>query len=313
MWHIDFHFCQIYFIFVSFFSGNSEKMLQTSTSKLLPTPALNSTRYTKERATTTTTTTTTTRGRKAAENTTSTRTSRFSRKRNHNTTKSSSVSENAKMMSSSHLGDGDEEQQKRMSTTKNTIDFLSICGKLKQTRRTGWTKYEEITSQVESVADHSFRIALMAFVFGLQQQREGGDKEEDKEEKVLDVQKLVTMALVHDIAESIVGDITPHCGISKEEKNKLEVEAMQKLKETLGDVAGETIETLWLEYENGSSREARVVKELDKLEMLLQASEYENEYKDVDLTEFYSSCDGSFKTENGKRWVEEILRRRPVR
>ena len=158
------------------------------------------------------------------------------------------------MMSSSHLGDGDEEQQKRMSTTKNTIDFLSICGKLKQTRRTGWTKYEEITSQVESVADHSFRIALMAFVFGLQQQREGGDKEEDKEEKVLDVQKLVTMALVHDIAESIVGDITPHCGISKEEKNKLEVEAMQKLKETLGDVAGETIETLWLEYENGSSR-----------------------------------------------------------
>ena len=214
------------------------------------------------------------------------------------------------MTSKSHLGD--EEQRKRMSTTKNTIDFLSICGKLKQTRRTGWTKYEEI-SEVESVADHSFRIALMAFVFGLQQQREGGDKEEDKEDEVLDVQKLVTMALVHDIAESIVGDITPHCGISKEEKNTLEVEAMQKLKETLGDVAGETIETLWLEYENGSSREARVVKELDKLEMLLQASEYENEYKDVDLTEFYSSCDGSFKTENGKRWVEEILRRRPVR
>ena len=248
---------------------------------------------------------TTTRG-KAAEKTISTRTSRFSNKRSHNTTKSSSVSENAKMMSKSQLGDGEEEQRKRMSQTKNTIDFLSICGKLKQTKRTGWTKYKEITSRVESVADHSFRIALMAFVFGLQQ-------EEDKEEKVLDVQKLVTMALVHDIAESIVGDITPHCGISKEEKNTLEVEAMEKLKETLGDVAGETIETLWLEYENGSSREARVVKELDKLEMLLQASEYENEYKDVDLTEFYSSCDGSFKTENGKRWVEEILRRRPVR
>lgn len=269
-------------------------MLHTSTLLLT---VNNSTRITKEQATTT-------RGQKAAENTISTRTSRFSNKRSHTT--KSSVSENAKMTSKSQLGDGEEEQRKRMSTTKNTIDFLSICGKLKQTKRTGWTKYEEITSQVESVADHSFRIALMAFVFGLQQ-------EEDKEEKVLDVQKLVTMALVHDIAESIVGDITPHCGISKEEKNTLEVEAMRELKETLGNVAGETIETLWLEYENGSSREARVVKELDKLEMLLQASEYENEYKDVDLTEFYSSCDGSFKTENGKRWVEEILRRRPVR
>ena len=283
MWQID-------FIFVS----KIPLMLHTSTLLLT---VNNSTRITKEQATTT-------RGQKAAENTISTRTSRFSNKRSHTT--KSSVSENAKMTSKSQLGDGEEEQRKRMSTTKNTIDFLSICGKLKQTKRTGWTKYEEITSQVESVADHSFRIALMAFVFGLQQ-------EEDKEEKVLDVQKLVTMALVHDIAESIVGDITPHCGISKEEKNTLEVEAMRELKETLGDVAGETIETLWLEYENGSSREARVVKELDKLEMLLQASEYENEYKDVDLTEFYSSCDGSFKTENGKRWVEEILRRRPVR
>ena len=197
---------------------------------------------------------------------------------------------------------GKEEEEERQ--TKNTIDFFSIVGKLKRTPRTGWTKYPEITSQVESVADHSFRIALMAFVFGLQQQQGEGS---------LDVQKLVTIALVHDISESIVGDITPHCGISKEEKNRLEVEAMQKLKHVLGDVAGETIEALWLEYENGSSREARVVKELDKLEMLLQASEYENEYKDVDLTEFYSSCDGSFKSESGKRWVEEIMRRRPAR
>ena len=198
---------------------------------------------------------------------------------------------------------GKEEEEERQ--TKNTIDFFSIVGKLKRTPRTGWTKYPEITSQVESVADHSFRIALMAFVFGLQQQQQG--------EGSLDVQKLVTIALVHDISESIVGDITPHCGISKEEKNRLEVEAMQKLKHVLGDVAGETIEALWLEYENGSSREARVVKELDKLEMLLQASEYENEYKDVDLTEFYSSCDGSFKSESGKRWVQEIMRRRPAR
>ena len=198
----------------------------------------------------------------------------------------------------------EEEEEEEERQTKNTIDFLSIVGKLKRTPRTGWTKYPEITSQVESVADHSFRIALMAFVFGLQQQQGEGS---------LDVQKLVTIALVHDISESIVGDITPHCGISKEEKNRLEVEAMQKLKHALGDVAGETIEALWLEYENGSSREARVVKELDKLEMLLQASEYENEYKDVDLTEFYSSCDGSFKSESGKRWVQEIMRRRPAR
>ena len=197
-----------------------------------------------------------------------------------------------------------EEEEEEERTTKNTIDFLSACGKLKRTLRTGWTKYPRITS-VESVAEHSFRIALMAFVFGTQEKTDDDDG--------LDVQKLVTLALVHDISECIVGDITPHCGVSKEEKNRLEVEAMRTLKETLGsDMGGETIERLWLEYENGSSREARVVKELDKLEMLLQASEYENEYGGIDLTEFYASCDGSFKTERAKRWVEEIMRRRPV-
>ena len=78
-------------------------------------------------------------------------------------------------------------------------------------------------------------------------------------------------------------------------------------------MGGETRERLGLEHENGSSREARVVKEGDKLEMLLQASEYENAHRDVDLTEFYASGDGSFKTERAKRWVEEIMRRRPVR
>ena len=203
----------------------------------------------------------------------------------------------------------EEEGTTTKRTTKSTIDFLSACGKLKRTLRTGWTKYPGIRS-VESVAEHSFRIALMAFVFGTQE-----EKTEDYDyDDGLDVQKLVTLALVHDISECIVGDITPHCGVTKEEKNRLEVEAMRTLKETLGsDMGGETIERLWLEYENGSSREARVVKELDKLEMLLQASEYENEHRDVDLTEFYASCDGSFKTERAKRWVEEIMRRRPVR
>lgn len=35
--------------------------------------------------------------------------------------------------------------------------------------------------------------------------------------------KLMKICLVHDLAESIVGDITPHCGVSKEEKKRLEL------------------------------------------------------------------------------------------
>lgn len=39
---------------------------------------------------------------------------------------------------------------------------------------------------------------------------------------------------MHDVAEAIVGDITPHCKVSDEEKHRLEAEAIQKMKETLG-------------------------------------------------------------------------------
>merc|ERR1712138_271436 len=72
----------------------------------------------------------------------------------------------------------EEEEEEEERTTKNTIDFLSACGKLKRTLRTGWTKYPRITS-VESVAEHSFRIALMAFVFGTQEEKTEDDDDDD--------------------------------------------------------------------------------------------------------------------------------------
>ena len=87
---------------------------------------------------------------------------------------------------------------------------------------------------------------------------------------------LLSFTLFKDLAECIVGDLTPHCGISKEEKHKLEMEAMQSLVNTLGGtpVALE-IQALWLEYETAATNEARFVKDLDKFEMIVQAFEYE--------------------------------------
>lgn len=59
----------------------------------------------------------------------------------------------------------------------------------------------------ETVACHMYRVALMAMVL-----RDNG----------LDVARCVQMALVHDLAEAIVGDITPRCGVSRERKRQLE-------------------------------------------------------------------------------------------
>lgn len=52
---------------------------------------------------------------------------------------------------------------------------------------------------------------------------------------MLNLNRCIKMALVHDIAESIVGDITPYDGISPEEKNRMETEAMKEIKEIIGD------------------------------------------------------------------------------
>lgn len=64
----------------------------------------------------------------------------------------------------------------------------------------------------------------------------------------------------------IVGDITPHCGVSDKEKFAKEAEAVAHLKIALGDcLAAEEIEKLWYEYEEGETNEAKLVKDFDKV------------------------------------------------
>ena len=79
--------------------------------------------------------------------------------------------------------------------------------------------------------------------------------------------RCMKLALVHDVAEAIVGDITPTCGVSDADKHALESAAVQRIKGMLGGttLAGEEIELLWLEYEAGQSAEAQLVKDFDKV------------------------------------------------
>jgi putative hydrolase of HD superfamily len=89
------------------------------------------------------------------------------------------------------------------------------------------------------------------------------------------------MAIVHDLAEAIVGDIIPG-QMPKEEKSKLEANAMIKIKETLGNTAeAQFIHELWLEYELAETPEALFCKDLDKFEMIVQAFEYEKRNHDI--------------------------------
>jgi len=154
------------------------------------------------------------------------------------------------------------------------IDFFSAVEKLKRVKRTGWVR--EGVPDAESVADHSFGTAFLSVLLA------------DKL-KVPDKEKLIKMALIHDLAEAEASDIVTVRGIKKvsSEKDKFEKEkkAMTKLFANI-DKKEEFINT-WLEYESQVTAEAKIVKQLDKLEMAFQALEYENDIDPSKLDEFF--------------------------
>lgn len=126
-------------------------------------------------------------------------------------------------------------------------------------------------------------------------------------------ERCIKIAIVHDIAEAIVGDITPSDGVPKQEKSRREQAALDEMCKVLGGgLRAEEIKELWAEYENNSSKEASLVKDFDKVEMILQALEYEAEHGGV-LDEFFLSTAGKFQTEVGKSWAAEVTSRRNMR
>jgi putative hydrolase of HD superfamily len=125
-----------------------------------------------------------------------------------------------------------------------------------------------------------------------------------------DYNKCVRLALVHDVAECIVGDITPTCGVSDADKYAAEAAAIGQLQAALGGaLVGAEVAALWREYEAGATPEAALVKDFDKVEMILQAAEYERA-QGVALQEFFDSTAGKWRTETGRAWAAEVVRRR---
>lgn len=180
------------------------------------------------------------------------------------------------------------------SSASSAIDFLTLCHRLKTTKRAGWVMKD--IQNPESVADHMYRMGLMGLIAS--------------DIPGIDRDKCIKMAIVHDMAEAIVGDITPSDGIPKLEKSRREREALDNMCRLLGGGSrAKEIGDLWMEYEESSSPEARIVKDFDKVEMILQALEYENE-QGKDLDDFFQSTAGKFQTDIGKAWAVEIASRR---
>jgi 5'-deoxynucleotidase YfbR-like HD superfamily hydrolase len=151
------------------------------------------------------------------------------------------------------------------------IRVVEEAGQLKMLRRAGWVRVG--VPQPESVADHTFRVALLALLLG---PRLG-----------LDADSMIRVALVHDLGEARLGDITPADRIGKSEKSRSEAVAFGEIVDGLPE--GPALFDLWREYEAGATPEARAVRQLDKLEMAFQALAYERaQHRRLD--EFWTSA-----------------------
>jgi len=129
----------------------------------------------------------------------------------------------------------------------------------------------------ESVADHTFMMSILCMLLG--------------DIRNLDTLKMLKMALLHDACESIIGDLSSNKKKKEFEKMKLEDKAMIHILNTLPNNIKKMYTKLWKEFQDGSSEEAKLVREIDKLEMALQALEYEEEgYDRGKLSEFWESA-----------------------
>lgn len=184
--------------------------------------------------------------------------------------------------------------------------------RLKTTKRQGWLDYG--IKNAESIADHMYRMSMITMLCP-----QSLVKRLD-----IDIPRCTTMALVHDVAESLVGDLTPsqksqiEGQYGKGEKSRREGAVMKYFGEVMlgqvdggraGDKAGDAGRDLiaaWQEYEDAKTNNSKFVHDVDKIELMLQMVEYERRGEGrLDLHEFTEVAE-RIELQEVKDWWAEL-------
>lgn len=179
------------------------------------------------------------------------------------------------------------------------LKFFNAITAVKQISRTGWVR--EGIRNPESVADHSFGITMLAMIFA------------DKFDKPLDKEKLMKMALIHDIGELAFGDTVIDRGAKLadqkqiDEKNQQEKRKIREVFALIGDE--KEYEQLFTEIIETKTQEAKIIKQLDKLEMVMQACTYEKQ-QERNLEEWFVNAGFYIKEPLLKKIFHEIVKKR---
>jgi putative hydrolase of HD superfamily len=187
------------------------------------------------------------------------------------------------------------------------LEFFGLVGKLKETKRTGWINRK--IPNAESVADHCFRMAIIAMLLA-------------KKAKV-NQNRAVKMAIVHDLAEAITGDIPRDriddygnsVGIkpnySDKQKHEAEEKALLEMVKLLDKKNSKEIISLGKEYKQRKTKLSCFVKELDRLELMLQALEYKKQFpenKTIDDFLVYQKKFFCIQNKKTEKLMEKIIK-----
>jgi len=163
---------------------------------------------------------------------------------------------------------------------------------LKNIPRQGWKNKLDLMD-VESVADHIYSATIMSMVLS--------------DLQGLDTEKVIKMALLHDLAESVIGDITPD-DMKSENKINIENKAMKQILENLPSNLLEQYTTLWNDFQKNSSEEANLLHEIDKLEMAFQAKFYlDKGVSKEKLRSFFKTANNEIKNKQLRDILTNIL------
>ncbi len=177
-----------------------------------------------------------------------------------------------------------------MSDDNAVARLFYELGQLKRTPRTGWFYAGVGKSEVESVAEHSFRTAIVAYVLAA---LDGADPE-----------RTSILALFHDTQESRTSDIA-YIGkqyLSRPDHEQVTADQTESLPDSVRD----PIRGRVTEYETQNSREAVLARDADKLECLLQAREYQL-HGQGEPSGWITSSIAELQTDLAKRLAETIV------
>ncbi|KAJ5805197.1 hypothetical protein N7474_011084 [Penicillium riverlandense] len=181
------------------------------------------------------------------------------------------------------------------------LPFFHLLERLKTTKREGWRRFG--IANGESISDHMYRMSIMTMMAPPSLAAR------------LNIPHCTKMALIHDMAESLVGDITPvDKDVTKAEKARREAAVMDYITSTLlgnvpgGPLSGAEIKRVFQEYEDNETLEACFVHDIDKMELLLQMIEYERSHH-VDLSEFEHVA-RRIQLPEIQAWAADVVRER---